>query len=258
MTWLTSALSHRVICISPSLRLRALELGLVAADKAVVLGAGSSNGIDLGRFTATDRDRAGAAALRRRLGIAGPVMGFVGRIARDKGMVELSRAWQILRRAHPDLHWLIVGPPDASDPVPGALMAELEGDERVHLLGPTDDVIPAYLAMDVLVLPTHREGFGNVLVEAGALELPVVATAVTGCVDAVADGVTGTLVRPGDVEELAAAVDAYLCDPALRQAHGRAGRVRAEELFDQQRLWARMHREYLDLARAAGLVAGSG
>jgi glycosyltransferase involved in cell wall biosynthesis len=255
MTWLTCALAHRVICISPSLRRRAEDLGLVAAGKAVVLGAGSSNGIDLGPFTATDRDRAAAAALRRRLGIDGgvPVMGFVGRIARDKGMVELAEAWRVLRRAHPDLHWLIVGPPDATDAIPGAILAGLERDERVHLLGRTDDVVPAYLAMDVLVLPTHREGFGNVLVEAAALEIPTVASAVTGCVDAVVDGVTGTLIRPGDPEELARAVDAYLRDPALRQAHGRAGRVRAEELFDQERLWARMHREYLELARAAGL-----
>jgi glycosyltransferase involved in cell wall biosynthesis len=255
MTWLTCALSHRVICISPSLRRRAEELGLVAAGKAVVLGAGSGNGIDLGRFTATDRDRAAAAALRRRLGIARgvPVLGFVGRVARDKGMVELFEAWRVLRRSHPALHWLIVGPPDATDPIPGAVLAGLERDERVHLLGPTDDVIPAYLAMDLLALPTYREGFGNVLVEAAALEIPVVATAVTGCVDAVADGVTGTLIRPGDPEELARAVDVYLRDPALREAHGRAGRVRAEELFNQKRLWARMHREYLDLARAAGL-----
>jgi glycosyltransferase involved in cell wall biosynthesis len=79
---------------------------------------------------------------------------------------------------------------------------------------------------------------------------------VTGCVDAVADGVTGTLIRPGDAGALARAVSAYLRDPALRQAHGRAGRARAEELFDQERLWARLHREYLDLARAAGLRAG--
>jgi glycosyltransferase involved in cell wall biosynthesis len=258
MTWLTCALSHRVICISPSLRRRAEELGLVAAGKAVVLGAGSSNGVDLGRFTATDRDRAEAAALRRRLGIApgAPVMGFVGRIARDKGMVELAEAWRALRASHPDLHWVIVGPPDATDPVPDAILAELERDGRVHLLGGIDDVIPAYLAMDVLVLPTHREGFGNVLVEAATLEIPVVATAVTGCVDAVADGVTGTLIRPGDAGALARAVSAYLRDPALRQAHGRAGRARAEELFDQERLWARLHREYLDLARAAGLRAG--
>lgn len=250
-TWLTCALAHRVICISPSLRARAVELGMVPADKAVVLGAGSSNGIDLERFTATGSQRRAAADLRRRLGLpeGARVLGFVGRIARDKGIVELAEAWAGLRRAHPELHWVIVGPGDATDAVPERVRDALRADPRVHCPGHLDDVVPAYLMMDVLALPTYREGFGNVLIEAAALEVPTVATAVTGCVDAVAHGVTGTLVPARDARALEQAIDAYLRDPRRAAAHGRAGRARVRELFDQEALWARLHREYLGLAR---------
>lgn len=247
-TRLTCAQAHRVLCVSPSLRRRAIELGVVPAAKAMVLGMGS--GVDLARFTATDHARARAAALRARRGIPAdaPVLGFAGRVARDKGFVELAAAWQHLRARHPRLHWVIMGPPDPTDAIPAHLDAALDADPRVHRLGHVDDVVPAYLLMDVLALPTYREGFGNVLLEAAALEIPAVATRVTGCVDAVEDRVTGTLVPPRDAVALARAIGAYLDDPALRRQHGHAGRARAERLFRQEDLWAHLHRTYADLA----------
>jgi glycosyltransferase involved in cell wall biosynthesis len=251
-TRLTCALAHRVLCVSPSLRRRAIALGVVPAHKAMVLGMGS--GVDLARFSATPEARAQAQTLRRQHGIPADalVLGFVGRIARDKGFVELAAAWSTLRARCPRLHWIIAGPPDATDPVPPPIEAALDTDPRVHRLGHVDDPCPVYLAMDLLALPTYREGFGNVLIEAAALEIPTVATRVTGCVDAVEDGVTGTLVPPRDVDALVHAITAYAEDPALRARHGRAGRARAARLFRQEDLWARMHRTYLELARRAG------
>lgn len=251
-TRLTCALAQQVLCVSPSLRRRAIELGVVPAHKAVVLGMGS--GLDLTRFTATPAVRDRAAALRRQLGIPpdAPVLGFVGRIARDKGFVELSAAWHVLRERYPALHWVIAGPVDPTDAIPVHIAAELDTHPRVHRLGHVDDVAPVYAMMDVLAMPSYREGFGNVLIEAAALGIPTVATRVTGCVDAVADGVTGTLVPPRDVDALVAAIAAYLDAPDLRAEHGRAGRGRAERLFRQEDLWARLHRTYLDLAGRAG------
>jgi glycosyltransferase involved in cell wall biosynthesis len=256
LTRLTCALAGRVICVSPSLAARAVATGATGARKVVVLGAGSANGLDLARFTPGATSVQAAQALRAARGIpaGAPVLGFVGRVARDKGVIELAAAWTHLRARFPDLHLVIVGAPDATDAVPADVMRALAADARVHQLGQLEDPVPAYLLMDVLALPTYREGFGYALIEAAALEIPVVSTRVTGCVDAVLDGVTGTLVPPRDVMALAAAIGAYLADPGLRARHGRAGRARVASAFGQQALWARLHREYLDLAARAGLV----
>ncbi len=133
----------------------------------------------------------------------------------------------------------------------------LAADARVHLLGQIDEPVPAYLLMHVVALPTYREGLGYASIEAAALEIPVVATQVTGCVDSVADGVTGTLVPARDVAALTEAIATYLADPALRARHGAAGRARVARLYRREELWARLHREYLDLAAQAGLLPAS-
>lgn len=182
---------------------------------------------------ATGEASAGAAA-RRRLGLPADarVVGFVGRVVKDKGVVTLWEAWQVLREALPDLHWVLVGPVEDGDPVPPQVLAGMRADPRVHLLGQDEETPPLFAAMDVVALPSFREGFGLVTVEAGAMGLPVVASRVMGIVDAVVDGETGTLVPAGDVAALAAALRAYLEDPGLRERHGAAGRARALRDFE--------------------------
>ena len=140
-------------------------------------------------------------------------------------MTELTAAWRRLRAARPDLRLLIVGPFEERDAV-GEERRELEADSRVHLTGLVDDMPAHYRAMDVLALPTYREGFPNAPLEAAAMAIPVVATRVVGCVDAVLDGETGTLVPPRDAEALAEALGTYLDSPELRVRHGEAGRGR--------------------------------
>ncbi|ACY14517.1 glycosyltransferase [Haliangium ochraceum] len=255
LTRVTSALAQRVICVSPSLAREAVAAGVAAPAQVLVLGRGSANGIDLERFCPSPEHAAAGRALRARCGIpdGARVLGFVGRLADDKGVAELARAWSGLRRRFPDLHWLVLGAPDDTDPVPAEVLDQMSQDPRVHCLGQVADPRPAYAGMDVLALPTRREGLGYALIEAAAFELPSVATRVTGCVDAVHDGVTGTLVARGDTRALAAALAAYLDDPALRRQHGHAGRAFVAAHFEQRALWARLHREYARLAAAAAL-----
>ncbi|HEX5724472.1 MAG TPA: glycosyltransferase family 4 protein, partial [Longimicrobiaceae bacterium] len=234
------ALAHRVICVSHSAREAAVRDGVCPPGKVTVLLGGSGNGVDAaGRFDPARLPTGAGARTRARFGIPpdAAVVGFVGRLVGDKGIVELVRAWASLREEFPGARLLLVGPWEARDPVAPEVRAALEGDPRVHLAGEDWDTPPLFAAMDLLALPTYREGFPNVLLEAAAMELPVVATRVPGCVDAVRDGETGTLVPARDAEALAGALARYLRDPALRAAHGRAGRARVLREFRREDLW---------------------
>jgi lipopolysaccharide/colanic/teichoic acid biosynthesis glycosyltransferase len=254
---LACAAATHVVCVSHSIRHELVTAGLCPRRKAVVIGDGSSNGVDTCWFNRTRLPEGTREQVRSRLGIPqnALVVGFIGRIGREKGICELHRAWRVLRDQCPAAHLLIVGPPEAADPVPEDTQLALAGDPRVHLPGADWDTPPLYMAMDVFCLPSHREGFPNVLLEAAAMELPVVAFRIPGVVDAVEDTVTGRLVDPLNVNQLAEALGEYLRDDALRTAHGQAGRSRVTERFRRERVWAALTEFYASLAfeHSAGL-----
>lgn len=250
------ALADRVICVSHTVREAAVAHGLCAPGKIVTLAGGSGNGVDAtGRYAPRADDAARRASVRRAWGVPAdaPVILFVGRLVIDKGVQELAAAWARVREAHPDAHLVLAGPEEAQNAVPSSVLDALRGDARVHLLGHLAEPRDAYVAADVVALPTYREGFPNVLLEAAAMRLPVVSTRVPGCVDAVVDEVTGLLVPARDARALADALTRYLDDPALGAAHGAAARARVLRDFDQRRIWEALHGEYLALLAARGL-----
>jgi lipopolysaccharide/colanic/teichoic acid biosynthesis glycosyltransferase len=251
---LSCLLAHQVHAVSPSLRRRALSEGLCAPTKLRVLGQGTVNGVDAANRFAPGPDQVrDAKEVRRLFGIppGAPVIGFVGRIVRDKGVSELVQAWTAIRSEFPEAHLLVAGCFEPQDPVPAEAERALRSDSRIHLAGLVESMPGMYAAMDVVALPTYREGFPQVPLEAAAMERPVVATRVTGCVDAIVDGVTGTLVPAGDATALADALRAYLKDPALRRGHGRAARARVLREFRPESLWDATEREYRAPARPA-------
>lgn len=262
--WLACALAHLVICNSHSLREVAVSEGIVRADKIRVLLQGSGNGVDAShRFDPARLDREARRKVRRELGIPdhAAVIGFIGRIVREKGIVELAEAWREIREDWPEAHLLLVGPFETRDPVPAQATFALQQDPRVHLIGEEWDTPPLYAAMDLIVLPTYREGFPNVPLEAAAMELPVVATRVPGCVDAVRNGETGLLVPARDPRALAEAIRTYLADPELRARHASAARERVLRDFRPEDIWEALRREYLDLldgSRAAPATSRRG
>jgi glycosyltransferase involved in cell wall biosynthesis len=253
-------LAHQVLCVSHSIRDVALEEGLCPSAKIKVLLGGSGNGVDaLVRFNPERLPRTARDDIRRRYGIppGAGVIGFVGRIVRDKGIVELVEAWDALSGEYSDLHMLLVGPFEPQDPVPAEVEKRLRNDPRIHLTDNVSEAATYYTAMDLLVLPTYREGFPNVPLEAASMELPVVATAIPGCIDAVQEGVTGLLVPPREGTALAEATRVYLRDRSLMRAHGQAGRQRVLRDFRQEAIWEALADEYCRLLRDRGVTAAN-
>lgn len=227
-------LARRVICVSPSIREVLVRQKLCPSEKTMVLGAGTFAGIDADLHFNPERLPAGTRErVRNEYGIANGalVVGYCGRVVKDKGIRELAVAWEGLRRRYSELYLLIVGPFEQQDPVPPDTLQILRYDSRIVTTHAVRDPTPFYAAMDLLVLPSYREGFGMVAAEANAMELPVVATDIPGCVDAIEDGQTGTLIPPRDSAALEEAVARYLDNPTLRVVQGRKGRARVLQHF---------------------------
>ncbi len=250
--------AHRVIAVSPSLMEEATVTGVTKPERVTVLGAGSSNGVDCQRYSRTPAILRAAARLRRQLGIPATALliGYVGRIVRDKGIVELSQAWSKIRASFSQAHLLLVGPVEDEDPVPSHILDGLWSDPRVHRVGERRELAQYYAALDLLVLPTYREGLPNVPLEAAAMEIPVVATRVTGCVDAIVHMDTGILVPPRDARALALAVSRVLEDATLRRQMGINGRRRVMRKFQPAVIWTGLLQEYTALLAARGLPLG--
>lgn len=252
--WLTAKCSTDSIFTSPSLLAFARKEGIVSPNQGEVLAHGMSNGIDTRRFSLTNVETEhDLDQLRSGLSIPkeAKVIGYVGRLANDKGISDLAKAWADIRTKYVDAHLLLVGPWfEELDPIPPAVKSSLELDPRVHFTGHVAETAPFYALMNVKVFPSHgTEGFPNAPMEAAAMGLPVVATAVVGSVDAVVDGVTGTLVERRNSKALALAIMKYLSDPELCKQHGTAGRQRVEKYFRQEIIWEALYNKYCELLR---------
>jgi glycosyltransferase involved in cell wall biosynthesis len=240
-------LAHRVLAVSRSTRTIAIDEGICEPDKIKILLGGSGQGVDAARFAPADESVRFAARAQHRIPHDALVIGFIGRLVRDKGVIELARAWRRISPREPRLHLLLVGQLESTDATVGEALATLRLDPRVHYAGVDWDTPRLYAAMDVVALPTYREGFPNVALEAAAMAVPIVATSVPGCIDAVQDGVTGTLVPPRDATALADALQRYLASPALRARHGEAGRRRILAEFRREAILQAIAAEYRSL-----------
>ncbi|MEC7520537.1 MAG: glycosyltransferase family 4 protein [Myxococcota bacterium] len=244
--------AHRVIAVSRSLAAAARAHRLPVRRKVSVIGAGSSNGVDLKRFDPTRRSREEA---RRTLGLAGDetVFAYVGRLVADKGIPELVDAWRrVTRDDGPPARLLMVGTYEARDGLDPETRRHIETSPSIEHRPFMEDIATLYRGVDALVLPTRREGFPNVPLEAAAMELPVVTTDAIGAVDSVVHDATGLIAPTGSAAGLADAITRYLRDPDLRRRHGRAGRERAERDFQPERIWSGILEIYQrELARVA-------
>ena len=205
--------------------------GILKSGQSRVLLQGSIGGVDAARFRP---DPAMRAKVRADLGIEADEIAimYLGRIARDKGVIDLAHAF---RQLDAGTHLVLVGPDEEGL---SPLIEEACGKQvdRVHFMGLTSSPERYIVAGDVVCLPSYREGFGLSLVEAGACGLPVIASRLYGTQDAVIDGVTGLFHNPGDRAELEQQLRALIRDPALRERLGKAGRERAMRDFQPEQI----------------------
>jgi glycosyltransferase involved in cell wall biosynthesis len=241
--------AHRVVCVSQSVREKAIASGLTTYQRTAVFGAGSCNGVDASRFAATPEMKRRAGDLRCQLGIPAqvPVVLFVGRLTCDKGIPELMTAFLDLRRQFPELRLLLVGCFEDGDPLPAETRKSLETHSRVIFAGAVQETAPYYAIADVVILPSHREGLPTVILEAQAAGKPVIGARATGIVDVVVDGETGLLFPIGDARALAEAVAKLMSDKGLASRLGLAGQEQVKRDFRQEQIWQAFHREYLEV-----------
>jgi glycosyltransferase involved in cell wall biosynthesis len=205
--------------------------GVVPAGRCQVLGAGSVNGVDPARFRPDPQAR---AEVRAALGIGAqaPVALFIGRLTRDKGVLDLARSFAALAGELADAVLLAVGPDEEAL---GGEIGRLCG-ARARVTGYTPAPERYIAAADVLCLPSYREGFGSVVIEGAAAGLPAIGSRIYGVQDAIVDGKTGLLFEAGNVADLTAKLRRLLGDAALRGHLGVAARERALAEFSEDRL----------------------
>ncbi|PLZ97791.1 glycosyltransferase family 1 protein [Fischerella thermalis CCMEE 5268] len=233
----------------------AKKLGMCPPEKICYLG----NGIDIDRFKCDRLNPTHQFELRKSLGIpdtANFIIGTIGRLTRKKGSGYLIEAAAKLLPEFPNLHIVIIGAQLDSDPEP--FQAELI--DKIHTLGIQDRVtltgdrrdIPEILGLlDIFTLPTFtHEGLPRSILEAMAMKLPVVATDIRGCREAVVHGKTGFIVPPKNSEKLAEALRSLLANPQLRQSYGEAGRRRVETEYDERFVFQRL----MDFYQALGIT----
>lgn len=235
--WIIGHMNTHCYADSASQRDFLVNEKLVAASKLSVLGAGSVGGVDLERFSPKVFGKERIVAIRRELGIAKQslVILFVGRLTKDKGIRELLAAFRMLQNDRKDIELLLVGPFEPErDPLPRETLDELSDNPHIHVVGFSPEPEKYMAVADVFCLPSYREGFGSVIIEAAAMELPSVASKVVGLVDAVVDGETGLLVPAKEVDALKRALAKLLSSAEIRRRMGNAARERATRDFDSK------------------------
>ena len=221
------------------------ELGL--EKKMKIIGKGSSNGIDAHFFKRSDELMGKAKKIRNQFEIRDGelVFGFVGRIVKDKGIIELTQAFRTMSNEIP-VRLMLIGPfEEETGPLPEDVKRFIQQDARVILPGFQPDIRPWFLAVDIFVFPSYREGFPNVVMQAACLGVPCIVSDINGCNELIQNQHSGLVVPAKNSEALYQAMKALAENPAERGNYALRAREYVVANFDQQTIWEELLKEYL-------------
>lgn len=232
-----SMLATKVVCVSQYVVDFRKRDGIDKAGKTVMLGKGSCNGLDtINKFNPEKVDPAVLRTMKSKYDITNEefILGFCGRLVRDKGIIELIAAFNLLLQRNPDkkMRLLIIGEPEIRDGLPTETISTLKTSKDIIFTGPVPfaEIQNYYLLMNALILPTHREGFGMVSVEAEAMGIPAIVSDYTGCAETIIDGVTGLYINK-QIDSIIHAVET-LFDKEIASKMGAEGRRFVTENFE--------------------------
>lgn len=239
---LTAACATHIVNVSPSLSKLAIKDHLNPDKKQIVIGAGTCGGIDtINLFNPANVSEESVSALKLHLNIPHDafVAGFCGRLCRDKGIIELIDGFKLFQQKHPDIsaYLLLVGPYDARDVLPESIKEEIKANNSIITTGnvPHQHLPVYYSLMDVFVFPSYREGFGMTVIEASAMEKPILVSRSHGCVDSIQENVTGEYIEL-TADSIMTAMTTML-DRNKRLRYGANGRKWVTENFERTRMW---------------------
>jgi len=223
---------------------------LASYNKLKVIGNGSSNGIDTNYFSRDKFSISFISELKKKLKIKSNeiVFCFVGRIVKDKGINELLYAFNKLSRENKKVKLLLVGNEERElDTIDGKSQKILEDNQQIVSVGWQEDVRPFLSISDVFVFPSYREGFPNVVMQAGAMELPSIVTNINGCNEIIEDSVNGSIIPVKDKNALFDKMKLLADGENLRMKLAKPARQVIVERYEQEYVWKELLKEYVRL-----------
>lgn len=240
MEKLTAIMASQVIYVSQSLLKASIENHTAVSSKSKVLSSGSSNGVDLKKFSKNSVDSSKRKQLIYEYNLYGKlVIGFVGRITRDKGSYELVSVFEQLQRRHNNLKLIMMGHIKS----PNDFITRFKSNPDIIHIPFSDDVTTFMSLFDIFVLPSWREGFPNVPIQAAAMGIPVIASSATGAIDSVKHEFNGLIYEVRNEKELETKIERYILNESLRKDHGENG-IKWAQNFSQEIIWRELSNLY--------------
>ena len=246
MEKIASSCATQVISVSKGVADIMVADGLCKKEKMMVFGYGSAGGVDMEYFNPDKVER----DVRNELEIPKEafVFAFVGRIVGDKGVNELVAAFNKISEKKQNTHLLLVGPKEIKqNPISEKTASIIENTPTIHAVGTQRDVRPYLKASNAFVLPSYREGFGMVLIEAGAMGLPCITTNITGCNEIIIPGENGTIVEPKNEEALYEEMKKWLENPEVLSVMAGKARKLVEDRYECHKVWKLYYSFYKEI-----------